>query len=82
MPVSVHIPKPILAAAERRARALRISRNRLIVRALEREISGGSEWSPGFFEALTPVDDATARALDASIESVRMRRRSKRAPVL
>jgi len=30
MPISVHIPKPLLVAVDRRARILKISRNRLI----------------------------------------------------
>ena len=45
MPTSVHIPKPLLVAVDRRARALKISRNRLIVQALEREVTEGSTWS-------------------------------------
>lgn len=39
MPTSVHIPKPLLVAIDRNARALNITRNRLIVTALEREIA-------------------------------------------
>lgn len=31
---------------------MKISRNRLIVRALEKELTAGSDWSPGFFEKL------------------------------
>ena len=37
----------------RKARALRISRNQLVVRALEREVRAGADWSPGFFERLS-----------------------------
>ena len=40
MPTSVHLPKPLLEAVDRRARALQISRNQLVVRALEREVGG------------------------------------------
>jgi hypothetical protein len=82
MPVSVHIPKTVLESATRRARALRISRNRLIVRALERELAAETDWSPGFFDGLTPVDDVAARALDATVKSVQLRRKSKLAPAL
>ena len=57
MPTSVHIPKPLLLQVDRKARALQISRNRLIVRALEREVTPGSDWSPGFFAKLArPVE--------------------------
>ena len=56
MPTTVHIPKPLLAAADRRARALQISRNRLIVQALQRELVTAAEWSPRFLEQLRAVD--------------------------
>ncbi len=50
MPTSIHIPDKLLKEADKRAMALGISRNRLIVRALERELKAGSDWSPGFFD--------------------------------
>jgi metal-responsive CopG/Arc/MetJ family transcriptional regulator len=77
MATSVHIPKPLLDAVDRRAHALRISRNRLIVKALERELSEGEEWSAGFFERLRTIDCATAAAVDDLLAAVRARRRSK-----
>lgn len=77
MPTSVHIPKPLLEAVDRRARALKMSRNRLIVKALEREISGGPGWSSEFFERLRDVDDATAAAADEMLATIRATRRSK-----
>jgi hypothetical protein len=77
MPTSVHIPKPLLDAVDRRARALRISRNHLIVLALEREMKQVAEWSPGFFERLAEVDDATSRSVDELMAAVRTGRRSK-----
>ena len=77
MPTSVHIPKPLLAAADRRARALKISRNHLIVTALERELDQGLGWSPGFFDELSEVDSDAARTLDETMKVVRAARRSK-----
>jgi ribbon-helix-helix CopG family protein len=82
MPTSVHIPKPLLEAVDRRARALRVSRNRLIVKALEREVSGGPGWSPGFFDRLRDPDDATAAAADEMLTIIRANRRSKQPPPL
>ena len=38
---SIQIPNKLLKEAEKRAKALGISRNRLIVRALERELKEG-----------------------------------------
>ncbi|HEV2853805.1 MAG TPA: ribbon-helix-helix protein, CopG family [Thermoanaerobaculia bacterium] len=77
MATSIHIPKPLLEAVDRRARALKISRNRLIVRALERELTAGADWSPGFFEQLGSVTPDTAAAVDELLASVRQARTSK-----
>jgi metal-responsive CopG/Arc/MetJ family transcriptional regulator len=73
---SVHIPKPLLAAVDRKAKELRISRNRLIVRALEREVSEG-EWSPMFLERLMDVDDHVEQAVDDMATAIQKGRRSK-----
>jgi hypothetical protein len=82
MPTSVHLPKPLLEALDRRARALRISRNRLIVRALERALREGADWSPGFFERLEQSDPETRDAVDELLVSIRRRRTSKAPPRL
>jgi hypothetical protein len=78
MPTSVHIPKPLLDAVDRKARGLQISRNRLIIGALEREVTQGSDWSPGFFAQLSAVDADTAAAADEMLAAIRARRRSKK----
>jgi hypothetical protein len=78
MATSVHIPGPLLAAVDRKARTLRVSRNRLIIAALEKEVAQGSDWPAGFFEQFTPLDDGTATALDESMAKVKSARRSKR----
>jgi hypothetical protein len=54
-----------------------MSRNLLIVRALERELSQGSDWSPGFFEQLGAVDSGTAADVDELLASVHRTRASK-----
>ena len=77
MPTSVHLPKPLLDAVDRKARALGLSRNRLVVRAIERELEVGLDWSPGFFDRLRPVDTATAAAVDDLLTAIRASRRSK-----
>lgn len=77
MATSVHIPRALLEEVDRKARALRISRNRLIVRALERELSAPTDWSPGFFEQLGKVDTETAAAVDDLLTSIRQARTSK-----
>lgn len=77
MATSVHLPQDLLDAVDRKARSLRISRNQLIVRALEREISAGSEWSPGFAERLADVEPEIVQEVDALLASVLGARRSK-----
>jgi hypothetical protein len=77
MPTSVHIPKPLLDAVDRRARALQLSRNQLIIRALEREMKQVSDWSPGFFETLAAPDEGTLEGVDQMMAAIRKGRRSK-----
>jgi hypothetical protein len=82
MPTSVHIPKDLLVAVDRRAKQLGMSRNRFIVRALERDISKDAEWSPGFFEKFSPLNREDATALDETFAFVRANRKSKKPPTL
>jgi hypothetical protein len=77
MPTSVHIPKPLLVAVDRRARALKISRNRLIVQALEREVTSGTDWSPGFFERLASPEPELEAAVTEMSKAIQRNRRSK-----
>ena len=79
MPTSVHLPAELLEAVDKRARALRISRNQLVVRALEREVQGGNDWSPGFFELLADVTPELESDVDALLKHVSKARRSKAA---
>jgi hypothetical protein len=78
MPTSVHIPKPLLVAVDRRARALKISRNKLIVQALEREVASGSSWSPDFFARLESPESGVEDAAVEMLEAIRRGRRSKK----
>jgi len=77
MATSVHLPKTLLDAVDRKARVLRISRNQLVVRALERELRAGADWSPGFFERLSQCDPDTAEDVDDLLQAVRKARTSK-----
>ena len=77
MATSVHLPKILLEAVDRKARALRISRNQLVVRALEQDLRGSTGWSPGFFDRLSNVDPDTAETVEALLQNVLKSRRSK-----
>jgi len=77
MPTTVHIPDPLLKSVDRRAKALGISRNRLVVRALEHAVSVRSGWSPEFLQRLRHVDRETSAAADELLIAVTQARRSK-----
>lgn len=78
MPTTVHIPDALLKSVDRRARSLGVSRNRLIVRALEQAVGERSTWSPEFLERLRRVDDQeTVAAVDELLTAVKRARRSK-----
>lgn len=77
MPTTVHIPDPLLKSVDRRAKALGISRNRLVVRALEQAVSVGSSWAPEFLQRLRHVDRDTSAAVDELLIAVTQARRSK-----
>jgi hypothetical protein len=77
MATSVHIPKALLQAVDRRARALKVSRNKLIISALEREVTAGADWPDGFFEHLAHTDPELASAVDEMSKAIRAGRRSK-----
>jgi hypothetical protein len=78
MPTSVHIPRHLLEAVDRKARAVGVSRNRLIVRALERELAPSAGWTPGFFERLSDVSSETASAVEDLHIAIRKAQRSKK----
>lgn len=60
-----------------RGRALRISRNQLVVRALERELREGSGWSTGFFDRLVDRDPGLGASVDGPFRVVKAERRSR-----
>ena len=77
MPTSIHISKPLLDAVNRQARKLRVSRNRFIVQALEKQLATGASWSPGFFDRLERVQPQDAQAVDEMLDAIRAGRTRK-----
>ncbi len=77
MATSVHIPKSLLEAVDQRARALKVSRNRLIIQALEREVTAGADWPPGFFDTLAMADAELVSAVDDMSNAISAGRKSK-----
>ena len=78
MPTTVHIPAALLKSVDRRAKALGLSRNRLIIRALERVVTERSSWAPEFLDKLRSVDQDTKAAVDELLSAVTRARHSKR----
>jgi hypothetical protein len=77
MATSVHLPKVLLDQVDRKARVMCISRNQLVVQALERDLRGDTGWSPGFFDRLSDVKPDTAETVEALRQTVLKSRRSK-----
>jgi predicted transcriptional regulator len=77
MPTSIHVPEPLLKAIDRKARALRISRNQLVLRALEREVKEHTGWSAEFFEQMRNTGPELAVTVADLLKHVKKARRSK-----
>ena len=78
MPTTVHIPHPLLKSVDRRAKALGISRNRLVIRALQHAVNVRSAWAPEFLQRLRTVDREIGAAVDELLAAVTQARRSKK----
>jgi hypothetical protein len=79
MATTVHIPTELLARVDRRAKVLGISRNRLIVEALESSLVSRREWPPELVAMLAePPEPEAVRALAESLAEVSKRRVNRR----
>jgi hypothetical protein len=67
---SIHLPQPLRDAVDRRAGRLGISRNRLIISVLEREVGRDAHWSAGFLERLSDIDPEEAREIEEALRSI------------
>lgn len=82
MPTTIHVPPALLKSVDRRAKVLGLSRNRLVVQALERVVDDRSGWAPEFLQKLRHPDPILEAAVDRLVADVTSARRSKRPPVL
>ena len=84
MSTTIHLPAELLTAVDRQARNLDISRNRYIIRALERAIATETEWSTGFVAELEAAraDVDGCRALDELRAAIASSRTRKEPPAL
>jgi metal-responsive CopG/Arc/MetJ family transcriptional regulator len=81
VPTTIHIPDPLLERVDTRAKTLGISRNRLILEALEEKVGARDEWAPELVQMLAhPLASAAGQELEDSLAIVRSRRSSRRGP--
>ena len=81
MATTVHLSERLLERVDARAKALGVSRNRVIVEALERTLDARQDWPPELVRMLeAPLDRATTDVLEESLTRVRSRRRNGRRP--
>lgn len=57
MSTTIHLSAELLTAVDQRAKDLKLTRNRYIVRALERSLRDDTEWSPALVEELRAAGD-------------------------
>ena len=84
MSTTIHLPAQLLAAVDRQARNLEMSRNRYIIRALERALATETEWSAALVEELAAAraDVDARRALEELRAAVAAGRTRKEPPAL
>lgn len=84
MSTTVHLPADLLESVDRQAQALHMSRNRYIIRALERTLATETEWSSGFVKELAAAhaDVEGDRALEDLRAAIAAGRTRKEPPAL
>ena len=84
MSTTIHLPPSLLETVDYRARELGMSRNRYIIRALERIVQNETQWSPRFVEALEVArsDEEGQQAMEELRAQVSANRTRKAPPAL
>lgn len=84
MSTTIHLSGDLLSAVDRRAKDLRLTRNRYIVQALERSLRSDTAWSPAFVEELRAAggDPELQRTLAEMRAAIKANRMSKGPPAL
>lgn len=80
MPTTVHIPPQLLKAVDRRAAAMKVSRNRYIVRTLQSAVEQSTEWSDRLWETLSAASTEDATAADDMLAAIKQARASRKKP--
>jgi predicted transcriptional regulator len=81
MSTTVHIPDALLERAQARAKALGISRNRLIIEALEAHLAAQDTWPPELERGLkAPIGKELNTAIDDLEQVIQNNRRNRKSP--
>jgi hypothetical protein len=81
MATSIRLPRDLLERVDARAKALGVSRNRLLVDVVEASLSSHATWPPEFLALLeAPLDAKSAATLDDTLRATRRLRRNRRKP--
>ena len=75
---TVHIPPQLLKAVDRRAAAMKVSRNRYIIRTLQSSVEQATEWSDRLWETLADVTREDAAAADDMLAAIGRARVSRK----
>ena len=78
MPTTVHIPPELLRKIDERAKALKVSRNRFVIKALQQALISDDAWSSDLIEALEDVKASDIETVDEMLEAVVSGRTSKK----
>lgn len=81
MSTTVHLPADLLATIDRRAQGLCMSRNRYIVRALERAVATEASWSARLVDELAAAGaDSEGRQALAELRAAIAANRTRKEP--
>jgi len=72
--ISIRLPDDLVEALAVRSAALGVSRNQLIVAAVERSLEDHSSWSPGFLSAIGDRRSELKEAADEMMNAIRRSR--------
>lgn len=80
---TIHIPPTLLAALDAKAKSRGLSRNRLILQALEKMLAQDDCWDFAFLEKLRqPVSPTEAQEVDEMMVAIQRQRTQKEPPPL
>lgn len=81
MNTTVHLPEPLIESVDHRARELGLSRDRYIIRALERTLESESRWSDRFVAEIEAAgSDEEGREALEEMRAVIAAHRTRKAP--